>query len=161
MKRNPIDIEELKRRFTYNPVTGQIFSKRAKRIVGAIISGKKSYLCVWVQNKRIVCHHVAWALHYGYVVEAPAQIDHINGNRSDNRLVNLRMVTSQTQMRNVRLGRNNVTGVTGVSFDKRMKCYAASINVNRKQIWLGRHNTLEGAAAARKAAERQYGWPTP
>ena len=160
MKRNPIDIEELRKRFTYSPVTGRIFSKRASREVGAIISGKNGYLCVWVKNKRILCHHVAWALHYGYVVEAPAQIDHINGNRSDNRLANLRMVSAQMQMRNVRVGRNNVTGVTGVHFDKRTNCYGASINVNRKQIWLGRHNTLEEAAAVRKAAERQYGWPT-
>lgn len=158
--RNPIDIEELRSRFTYNPVTGQVFSKRANRIVGAMNSSKKGYLCVWVKNKRILCHHVAWALHYGYVVEAPAQIDHINGNRADNRLTNLRMVSAQMQMRNVRLGRNNVTGITGVHFDKRMQCYAASINVNRKQIWLGRHDTIEAASNARKAAERQYGWPT-
>ncbi len=154
------DIEALRKDFSYNPVTGEIYNNRLGRVVGGKNVG---YLTVWVNDdgrrKRILAHRLAWALHYGQWVTLPAEIDHVNGNRSDNRLGNLRIVSRQVQMRNVPIGRNNKTGATGVSYCKQTKRYAATININRKQIWLGRHDSLNEAIAVRKAAEKRYGWP--
>lgn len=158
--RNLCTIEDLRRRYIYDPNTGHLFSKRAGRKVGAIGNRKTGYLVVWIAKRRFLCHRVAWAMHYGHWVEAPAEIDHINGITADNRIANLRMVSRQMQMRNLRLNRTNKSGTTGVSKCNQTGMWSATITVNRKQVWLGRHETLKAAVAARKEAEQQYGWPT-
>lgn len=78
-------------------------------------------------------------------------IDHINGDKKDNRKNNLRVVTSQQNMWN--------TKAIGVSIDKRCKNkvkYRAYIQVNKKLINLGTHDNYEEAVKARKEAEKQY-----
>ena len=157
--RNIIEIEEVRKRLTYDPITGLFFSKRARRNVGAR-TGAAGYLCIWIKNQRYLCHRLAWAMHYGYWVDSPAEIDHINGRRDDNRLANLRMVSRQVQMRNLRVGKRNTTGTLGVHFCNQTGNYSATIVVGRKQIWLGRHDSLDKAIAARRAAEVLYGWPS-
>lgn len=157
--RNIEEISELHARLIYDPNTGLFFSKRAGRVVGAKGGSGGKYLVVWIKNKRFLCHRLAWAMHYGHWIMPLAEIDHINGDKTDNRIGNLRMFSRQMQCRNVRLARSNRTGTTGVHWDHRMQCFSATINVNRKQIWLGRHNTLEEAVKARKNAEVIYGWP--
>lgn len=100
-------------------------------------------------------HQVAWALHYG---EWPTlDIDHINGERTDNRIANLRQVDRATNARNQRVRRNNKTGVMGVS-RQRSGGFRATICVNGKLSHLGVFPTLDEAAAARKKAERENGF---
>lgn len=99
-------------------------------------------------------HRVAWALHYG---EWPdGLIDHINGIRTDNRISNLRVVTSSENCRNGVIRKNNPSGVSGV-----WKCgnrWRAGIHAEGRQIHLGLFKTLPEAAAARKQAEARYGY---
>lgn len=153
VKRNIADIEALAERFRYDPVTGFLYRRSTGHLLGAKISA--GYLCAWVGNKRIMVHRIAWALVYG---EWPQELDHINRIKTDNRISNLRTATRGIQGQNTNTPKNNKTGVKGVCFCKQTGLYKATITVNRKQKWLGRHGTFDAAIAARKHAETTLGW---
>lgn len=101
-------------------------------------------------------HRVAWAIHYG---EWPDRdIDHINGNRKDNRICNLRLVTRSENMRNARIPSHNKSGCIGVCWNKGQRSWRAVIVVNKRQIHVGSFQTKEAAISARKVAEIKYGF---
>lgn len=105
-------------------------------------------------RKMYRAHAVAWALHTG---EWPdGQIDHINGDRDDNRIDNLRVVTRSENCRNTPLRKNNSSGVMGVS--KLRYRWRAYIRTGEKNVHLGVFNTIEEATAARQAAELTHGY---
>lgn len=87
-------------------------------------------------------------------------VDHINGDRLDNRRSNLRVVSPQVnQINRKHLNRNNTSGHRGVSRHPRKgaaKTWRASITVNGKHLHLGVFATLEEAVAVRRAAERVH-----
>jgi hypothetical protein len=85
----------------------------------------------------------------------PSQyIDHINGQRNDNRIVNLRDASPETNVRNqLRPSKNSKTGVLGVVKTPSDK-FRANIGVGNRVMHLGVFETLEGASAAYKAAKR-------
>lgn len=83
-------------------------------------------------------------------------IDHISGEKLDNRLANLRICFQRENARNVPMKRNNTSGVVGVSWDSNRSKWLANIKMNRKFINLGWHSTIEAAALARKRGEERY-----
>ncbi len=106
-------------------------------------------------NIRPQAHSVIWCMKYGYW---PKQIDHINGIRTDNRIANLREVTTRQNQRNRRKPVCNTSGNIGVAFRKESGRWRAYINDNRGRKWLGTFNTFEEAVAARKSAELKQGY---
>jgi len=114
----------------------------------------QGYLDGMIFRTMYRAHHVAWALHYGEWPEL--QIDHINGDRADNRIVNLREVTRSENCRNTRLRSNNTSGVMGVS--RHGKRWRAYIHADGRIVHLGVFATVEEAKAARKAAEAEHGY---
>jgi hypothetical protein len=106
--------------------------------------------------QQMTAHRVAWAIHYG---EWPhGQIDHINHERSDNRLTNLRNVTPQENAQNRSSYKNNTSGSTGVHWSAHHRRWRAQIVVQGTRHRLGLFQTIEDAIAARKTAEREYGF---
>lgn len=101
-------------------------------------------------------HRVLWLLYTGKWPSA--DIDHINGIRSDNRIENLRVVSRAENLKNQRLRTNNTSGVTGVSWDKRSGKWHAHIQVNVRRKHIGYFTKISDAIAARKAAEVEYGF---
>lgn len=101
-------------------------------------------------------HRIIWLYVFG---EWPVGIDHINGDRADNRLSNLREATKEVNSRNLRKFVTNTSGVVGVSFSKQYQKWEAYIGVgeNRTQK-LGFFDTLAEAAAARRGAEKVLGY---
>lgn len=86
-------------------------------------------------------------------------IDHINGDGLDNRKENLRAVRHQQNIHNTKPPKNNSSGYKGVSFDKTRNKWQAKITFNRKQLHLGRFDTIEEAVEAYdKAFTRLNGW---
>lgn len=117
---------------------------------------KSGYLCGNVFGRRFQAHRAFWAIQYG---EWPAgDIDHINGNRTDNRICNLRDVTHMENLRNSSIGVRNKSGVLGVYWGKDRNMWRAEISVDGERIKLGSFETLEDAVDARKEAEKFYGF---
>ena len=141
----------LQQELTYNPLTG-IFSRKA----GKNVSGKTmntGYHTIMVAGNSYLAHRLAWMYVYGTF---PSMIDHIDGNRANNCIVNLREVSSTENQRNLSIASNNVSGTTGVSFNKQRCKWEAKIQVDGKTTHLGRYLDKEDAILARKQAEVKY-----
>ena len=120
----------------------------------ATLRGKDGYFFGLLLKKGYLAHRIAWLHHTG---DWPAEdIDHINHNRSDNRICNLRAATRQQNRQNQSVPNTNKTGTVGVSWFHRTNRWRAFINLDRKQIHLGYFKRREDADAARKAAEQTY-----
>lgn len=116
------------------------------------------YVCRNKNGKLERLHSVVFELATGKPVPKGMYIDHINKCKTDNRLCNLRVVAPEDNSKNISLKSNNTTGYTGVSLASKGKGYRAYITVNRKQISLGTHSTVEEAARVRYAAEERFGF---
>jgi hypothetical protein len=117
----------------YEPSTGRLYGVKG-RVIGALNSD--GYLTVQLERKRVKAHRVAWRLFYGE--DAAGQIDHINGDRSDNRIENLRLVDNRTNGENRRAAQSNSrSGHLGVSWHAASGKWAASIRVSGKKLHLG------------------------
>jgi hypothetical protein len=107
-----------------------------------------------ISNKRYLAHRIIWLLVTGsWPLE---EIDHIDRNPSNNTWPNLRCATRSENGCNRRLHRNNTTGFRGVRFDKRKKQYFSSINVRRKNFFLGTFETPEEAYETYCVAAKKY-----
>lgn len=115
------------------------------------------YLRVNIKGKIYMVHRVIMILS-GIEVGDGLFVDHINHDRTDNRLENLRVVTKEQNTRNLSLYKKNKTGYPGVYQHKTTKRYIVHIRVNGKKHHLGCFKTLEEAAAARAEAEIKYGF---
>jgi hypothetical protein len=107
-------------------------------------------------GKTYMVHRVIWLLHYGKWPEH--QIDHINGNKSDNRITNLRDVTQFINMQNQKVShKNNKSGYLGVHWSKHVptKPWKAEIKINGKSKSIGHFATPEEAHAAYLQAKSQ------
>jgi hypothetical protein len=113
----------------------------------------KGYHTGSIYGKTYRASRVIWALFFG---EWPDQVDHINGDKTDNRIINLRKVSHAMNQRNQGRYRNNTTGATGVLL--RENRWLAQIKVSGKMKHLGSFDSFEQAATARKEAELQYGF---
>lgn len=110
-----IPIDELHRQFLCDPEAGKLIKRKpirdlpAKREVGTLTP--QGYLRATVCRKAVAVHRVIWAMHYG---EWPkGQIDHKNGNRSDNRISNLRDCTPSQNQANRHVSLSNC-GLKGI-----------------------------------------------
>ena len=95
-----------------------------------------------------------------YIMMAPdgLEVDHINGNKLDNRTENLRVVLPIVNHQNKRKPRNNTSGYKGVCFDKSRGKFTANIGMKGKTFHLGRFVSIVDAARAyNEAALRLYG----
>jgi len=155
-----VNIERMKQFIKYDPETGdmtwvKVLSNRSKsgdRCGGNIDA--KGYGRVCFDGKQYRAHRVAWALHYGSSPDGI--IDHINGNRLDNRICNLRIVDPVQNARNAGRGVNNTSGMVGVVWHKRAKKWVAQITVNRENKYLGLFTDFDSARQARLSAEDKY-----
>jgi hypothetical protein len=143
----------------YNPQTGQLWwvqpSKGRDLTKPAGGLNKKGYYTVSItlsgNKKRLLSHRVAWFLYYG--VWPKEQIDHINGVKTDNRLVNLREASNWQNQFNTQ-SRGGTSRFKGVSFHKAKNNWRAVIQHNRKSKHLGSFDTEEEAAIAYNAAAK-------
>lgn len=156
---NELTAEYLRSALNYNPDTG-IFtwkvstSNRVK--VGDIAGSRRGdgYLQIMIQSRLHKAHRLAWLYVHGVWPED--QIDHINRNRIDNQISNLREVSHKQNNQNKGKAGNNTSGHTGVCWHKQKSKWQTHIKHNRKRIHLGYFATIEEAVAARKAGELKY-----
>lgn len=140
---------------TYNPLTGKFYSKKGDE--KRMIVDHRGYLRLAVGSyKSLIAHRVAWAIYYG---ELPCtHIDHIDGDKKNNKIENLRICTHNQNQHNQGIRSNNTSGYKGVSFSKHLMKWQAQICCNKKVTSLGFFNLKEDAAHAYdKAAIEAHG----
>ena len=116
---------------------------------------KRGYVEICVGRTKWLGHRLAWFYTHGVV---PKVIDHINGNCSDNRLVNLRPATQTLNLANAKRRSNNTSGYKGVTFCKDTNRWLAQVRKHGRNVKIGRFDTPELAHAAYvAAAERFFG----
>lgn len=150
--------EELKARLRYDLNTG-VFTHRISaggRKVGAKAgSCVRGYIKIGVMYQSYLAHRLAWLYIHG---EWPKMIDHINHDRADNRMDNLREVSNAQNMRNAKMYSSNTSGVMGVSWMKHIKKWDAFIYREHRKKSLGYFSDKQEAINVRKEAERQMGY---
>ena len=109
-----------------------------------------------ILGKNYVAHRVAWAIYYGAWPEG--EIDHINGDPSDNRIVNLRDVSHAENTRNVRRRITNTSGHVGVYWDKKVQKWRSQGTFNSEYYFLGHYCSKDDAIVARQVFERDHGF---
>ena len=114
---------------------------------------RRGYRLVNIAGHRVMAHRLAWLHAYG---EWPSDvIDHINGDKLDNRIANLRNVTQGVNLQNLRRARvDSQSGLLGVHFDKSRGKWSADLRVGSKRLRLGRFDSAEAAATAYLEAKR-------
>lgn len=156
-KREDLTIERLIEHCEYNPKTGEFY--RIKRYdsydntydVREIVHScnNRGYYWINLLGLRFLVHRLAWLYQTG---EHPSgEIDHVNGDRKDNRWVNLRDVSSFDNARNQGERKDNTSGCRGVG--RNGKGWQARISQNGTRFSLGTFDTKEEAIDARKRTE--------
>jgi hypothetical protein len=136
----------IERGFKYNPETGEIFNRHGKKSK----PNSKGYNIVFLRVNKIKYniqgHQFAW---YWVYKECAKEIDHINGIKTDNRICNLRSVTHQQNMCNIKTAK-------GYYFNNNRRKFRAQIQLNNKAIHLGYYNTEDEAKQAYINAKEKY-----
>lgn len=111
------------------------------------------YRVIIISGRRYLEHRLAWLAIHG---EWPTQkVDHRDGNRSNNRIDNLRLATSSQNSANSRKSWSN-SGQRGVHWHKGHQKWMAHIRVDGRHIHLGYHATADEAAAAHAIASKKF-----
>lgn len=152
----------LKKCLSYNKETG-VFRwklKNSNRIkVGDIagnISKTTGYIYIRINKKLYPAHRLAWI----YVNKNKPKyfIDHINGDKLDNRFINLREATNSQNKMNAGKHIDNTSGYVGVFFERRIKKWRSQIHVNGKRLQLGCFkNPVSAAMEYDLAAKKHHG----
>lgn len=155
-----VTLDRLKELLNYEPHTGHFTWRKAsarRTIVGSLAGtiSTKGYVKIQIDRKLYPAHRLAWLYVYG---EWPDNfIDHINRDKSDNRIANLRVVSASVNMRNCGLRSTNTSGFKGVSYIAYRRKWVATIRLHGKNCVLGKFDTPEAASAAYVSAAEANG----
>ena len=148
----------------YEPETGKLYWLRtmnSRAPVGAEAGSSKGtrYRKLRFKGKFYQCHRIIWdMLNPDDPLTEVNQIDHIDHNRLNNRIENLRKVSCAVNSHNLSKPVNNSSGVIGVHWYRPYGKWQAKISVDGVRIYLGLFRNMGDAIAARKAAEEKYGF---
>lgn len=160
-------IDYLRQRLRYEPETGKLYWRddpamdrrwrgRYANTEAFTANNGNGYRMGRVDCRGLLAHRVAWAIVNGAWPEG--QIDHLDHDRTNNRMENLRVVAHQENHRNTTRRKNNTSGAMGVSWYKAGAKWTAYIMVDGCKEHLGYFDEFDDAIAARKAAEARYGF---
>ena len=143
--------------FACNPKTGvltwNVNKERIKigNVAGTI--GVDGYRLVGLEGITYYAHRICYCIYHG---KQPIVIDHINGDKSDNRLANLRSCSKSQNTMNAKMKSNNTSGHTGVTWCKRSEKWYAQLMSKGRYMGFGLHADIKDAVEARKQAEIKY-----
>lgn len=141
--------ERLRQLFSYDENSGEFLRiKGVKKASAGVLAGTKAlngYITISVDCKRYYAHRLAWLYSYGFM---PRQIDHIDRDRSNNALANLRAASNSQNGANKPMGKKECGGFKGVRKKKGAKNWTARIKCEGSEIYLGTFSSEEEAAKA-------------
>ena len=158
--KTPVTLAQLEELLNYEPETGLLRWKvkrgngvgTARSSIGDVagtLNAHIGYLVINIDGTAYGAHRMAWALFHG-VWPFSHQIDHINRNKADNRIANLRAATNSTNKYNIPARSHNRLGIKGVCLTPN-GTYSARTKVDGKTINIGNFPTAEEARAAYNA----------
>lgn len=156
---NDLTQEILKSLVHYDPETGLMTwvearnSRARKGEEAGSVNKHNGYRYVHIDYRRYLIHRLTFLYMTG---RWPTEIDHIDGDRLNNKWANLREVTRRQNSRNLGVRTNNASGVVGVHWSRPCQRWMATIRVNYKRLYLGAFKDISDAITARKQAETQY-----
>lgn len=132
----------------YEPDTGRLFWKLAR---GGIAQGEEAgwldkssgYKRISIYGRVKYAHVIAWELFHG--ISPDGQIDHANGDKTDNRISNLRQCSPAQNAQNRRNRVDNKSGVKGASWNSSRRKWSARVTVNKKVCFLGFFSNISDA----------------
>lgn len=149
---------ELKRLLHYDPESG-IFTWKVSpstMVDKGDIAGTtctEGYINITIKRKKFKSHRLAFLYMTGAL---PEYADHINGNRKDNRWINLRECNRAQNSQNSKLRKDNVSGVKGVYWHSRQNKWTAQGRVDGKRVSLGYFSNKNDAISARVSFIAEY-----
>ncbi len=152
-----VTADEARRTFAYDG--GRLFWRNnpsGRRLpinapVGNITTG--GYRSVGWKYQKWAVHRLVFLIAHGYL---PPDVDHINGDRDDNRAENLRAASRSDNLKNSRTRADNTSGVKGVHWDAQRGKWKAQIKVGDKKLFLGFADNPQDLAPAVRAAREQH-----
>jgi len=115
------------------------------------LNGKKAgcllndgYIQIRVAKKPYLAHRLIYLYHHGVLPDYPLELDHINRNRVDNRIENLRIVTKSENLQN----RLSISNINGITWHKKSQKWQVQPTINGKQKYLGIYKNLDDAKNA-------------
>lgn len=139
--------DQLQELFEYRD--GDLYWKPSK--AGTIDGG--GYYQTGIQGRYFKNHRLIFLMHHGYL---PDLIDHIDGNKLNNKIENLRAATRSQNSFNSMRSKHSKTGVKGVTWRIDIQKYRARVYANKKTIELGTFDKLEDAEKAVSEARKKY-----
>jgi len=116
-------------------------------------TNNNGYFVAKVGNKIYLYHRLIFLFHYRLL---PKMVDHINHNKKDNRIENLRAATNTQNQQNSKLRKDNVSGVKNVHWHSPTQKWRVCLRVNKKKVWVGEFKDLEIAKTASIEARKNY-----
>lgn len=155
-----VPVDKVREWLSYDPDTG-VFRWRVRRgcrAAGQVagVSKHPGYITIRVDGVIYYAHRLAWAIMTGESPPLDREIDHIDGERANNRWSNLRLATSRQNKANTGLAVTNTSGARGVTYRKGRQKWQAQISVDNRCVYLGNFDSLEEAIVARREGERKY-----
>lgn len=149
------EIQELRDTFDYHE-DGYLIRRKNGKPCGTRANIRTGYAHVGFggSGKKLLAHRVIYAIVHGAMPDG--QIDHINGNRVDNRIENLRYVSASENSHNYKMPKTNTSGFQGVSWSAQTCKWMAYIRVDNRQVYLGLFEDINDAIHARKMAKMKY-----
>ena len=127
---------------------------KAGSLAGQVHS-KNGYLYVGVDGKKHRAHRLIWVLYNGDCIAKTDIIDHIDGNKLNNNIGNLRLATRSQNMHNRSHQKNNKLGVKNVRWHKKSGTYQVRVNKNNRSYHIGYYKNLGDADEAAKKARKE------
>lgn len=156
-KDNNISLEQLYSLLHYNRLSGEFIwlcgGRGWSKFQSAGAKRPDGYEQIRVGGKTYLSHRLAYLYVYGFI---PKEVDHINRNRSDNRISNLRDCTPCQNRMNHTKYKNNKSGTSGVTWSKIRDKWQVRVNINKKTCHFGFYSELELAELISTEARSKY-----
>ena len=145
----------------YAPETGlftwkKSLNRRIKVGAAAGLVNMYGYVAIKIDKKKILAHRLAWLFVNGRLPDK--QIDHIDGDRANNRIINLREVSGSQNQRNSGLTSSNTSGYSNICWCKRAKAWKVSMHDQGRPIHIGNFREISEAILARDSAYLRLGY---